>query len=284
MDNQIFSKATIVNNLAKIITLAEVYDKGKRVAFVKGNREISKENVNAKKKSLRAFGVLVPIMYVSGRKAIADGCSIVGLDGKEIPSEEAGDHIVIIDGQHRFMAAITDNTVNPEEIYMFESWSSENTIALLSEANIEMNKWKGKNFVDGAVLILPDEELLSRIKELTDRKYPLSTASKIYCFNMDITTAVLAACMKGEGIDAEYDLVRAEKFLAVARSKFEEKFIAKRYLIDAVIKLVSGGSTPYEKVFAAIDKLSVNDVKNIIEAKTDVTKIKDIIKSHIETA
>ena len=41
-------------------------------------------------------------------------------DGKPISSEEADKYIVIVDGQHRYTAAI-ENGVSDEEIYLFET-------------------------------------------------------------------------------------------------------------------------------------------------------------------
>ena len=40
------------------------------------------------------------------QKAVEDGCSLMTSDGKPISSEEADKYIVIVDGQHRYTAAI----------------------------------------------------------------------------------------------------------------------------------------------------------------------------------
>ena len=65
-------------------------------------------------------------MYVKGTKAVEDGCSLMTSKGDAIPSEEADKYIVIVDGQHRYTAAI-ENGVSDEEIYLFESYAKAST-------------------------------------------------------------------------------------------------------------------------------------------------------------
>ena len=50
----------------QIITLAELKEEGKRVAFIKGNRMVQEKNVNAKWASLREYGQCTPAVIIDG--------------------------------------------------------------------------------------------------------------------------------------------------------------------------------------------------------------------------
>ena len=135
----------------KIFTLKELQDSGRKIAFVKGNRDINIKNVESKKQSLTTFGGnIIPLMYVSGDKATADGCSLVDIDGNDIPAEIASEYIVILDGQHRIYSAIKNGLIYQN--HSFENYTDKNTKELLSEANIESSKWGSKDFIKGSVL------------------------------------------------------------------------------------------------------------------------------------
>ena len=92
------------------------------------------------KQSLTTFGGnIIPLMYVSGDKATADGCSLVDIDGNDIPAEKASEYIVIIDGQHRVIQPLRMVLIY-QKITLFENYTDKNTKELLSEANIESSK------------------------------------------------------------------------------------------------------------------------------------------------
>ena len=129
-----------------ISTLKDIKNASINVCFIQGNRQVSNKNVKSKTASIDKYGILVPLMYVKGTKAVKDGCSLMTSDGKPIPSEEADKYIVIVDGQHRYSAAI-EKSVSDEEIYLFESYAKASTKELLAEANVEVEKWKGEDYI-----------------------------------------------------------------------------------------------------------------------------------------
>ena len=89
------------------ITLAELKEEGKRVAFIKGNRMVQEKNVNAKWASLREFGQIVPAIMVDGEEVLAMELEIVDAEtGKPVAPEDYGNYVVILDGQHRYTAYI----------------------------------------------------------------------------------------------------------------------------------------------------------------------------------
>ena len=58
----------------QIITLAELKEEGKRVAFIKGNRMVQEKNVNAKWASLREYGQCTPAVIIDGGEVRDRGC------------------------------------------------------------------------------------------------------------------------------------------------------------------------------------------------------------------
>ena len=82
---------------------------GKVVAFVKGNRNVNRKNIRSKKRTLKDYhGNMTPLLYVDGIKAVTDGCTLCHPENvnKVIPNSEAEKCIVILDGQHRYLAAL----------------------------------------------------------------------------------------------------------------------------------------------------------------------------------
>ena len=88
--------------------------------------------------------------------------------------------------------------------------------------------------------------------------------------------------MQGKDAREGYNLDRAEYFLEKARVKFEDNFIGKRYLITAVSDLSSNEG--YKKVCDALLKLSANNVKRILEEKSDekIALIKTLLQNLLE--
>lgn len=260
-----------------ISTLKDIKNESINVCFIQGNRQVSNKNVKSKTASIEQYGIIVPLMYVKGTKAVEDGCSLMTSDGKPIPSEEADKFIVIVDGQHRYTAAI-EKGVSDEEIYLFESFAKATTKELLAEANVEVEKWTGSAYIAGAALAKPEDELMQFANSLSLRKFPISTISLILCWDKHtFTSRKLSRLMRGESVEIEYDLERANAFLN-AMSNFEDAFVAKNYAINVVISLSS--KLGYDKVYSAISKIPEVTIKRI-EGVTGEENIKSLFKDAI---
>lgn len=253
-----------------IRSLASLEAEGFSVAFVAGNRSINEKNIKSKKGSFDEFKCnLVPLLYVSGEKAVKDGCTIVDSStGKDIEKAKADSYIVVLDGQHRFTAAM-ECELPHDRIYLFEDYSGADTKKLLATSNVDSFPWNASDFIGGAVLFNPENEMAKFAKELTDLDYPSSTISHILCFKGGkITKRQYAKIMQGEKVEIdECDIERGKLFLKSARTKFKDEFIGKRYLITVVESLsIKNG---YLNVFKAIEALDERDVKRILAAKSD---------------
>jgi hypothetical protein len=269
--------------MIQIVTLKDLQDEGKKIAFIKGNRSINKSNVNAKAKSFSKCGCnFVPLMYVSGSKAINEGLELVTTDNQPIGKDEADDYIVIIDGQHRFKA-FQQAQLDPSKLYLFEAYADKPTLTLLSVANVEAKTWSPAEYLVGASISNKDNELLQACNELQVKGFNLPTISKIYTWNGGLTKSKLACLMQGKEINITYDLERGNKFVKAALSQFSAKFVTKRYLIDAVIDLSSQSGV--DTVLTALSNLSKEEVEQITDAKSSdkPSVIKDVLSSHITT-
>lgn len=260
-----------------ISTLKDIKNEGVNVCFVKGNRQVSNKNMRSKTASICKYGILVPLMYVKGTKAVEDGCSLMTSDRKPISNEEADKYIVIVDGQHRYSAAI-EKSVSDEEIYLFESYAKASTQELLAEANVEVEKWKGEDYIAGATLAKPENELLQFANSLSLRGFPISTISLILCWDKhQFTSRKLSKLMKGETVNIDSNFERAEAFLD-AMDRFTDKFVAKNYAINVVIDLSS--EMGYKLVCAAIAKIPRATVKRI-EGQTGEENVKSLFREAI---
>jgi hypothetical protein len=260
-----------------ISTLKDIKSESINVCFVKGNRQVSNKNVKSKAASIDKYGIIIPLMYVKGEKAVEDGCELVTSDGEPIPCEEADKYIVIIDGQNRYTAAIKSG-VSDEEIRLFENYVDATTKELLAEANIEVEKWKGEDYIAGATLAKPENELLQFANNLSLKKFPISTISLILCWEKHkFTSPKLSKLMKGETVNIDYNIERAKTFLN-AMSKFADKFIAKNYAINVVINLSS--EMGYRPVCEALSKIPEATVQRI-EGITGEENVKSFLKDAI---
>ena len=109
----------------KINSLSELLQSGKKIAFIKGNRKVNSKNVKSKKTSFEKFKMnLIPLMYVPGEKAIADGCTLINAKTEEeISPDKASEYIAIVDGQHRITAALESEMSN-DYLFLFECYCS----------------------------------------------------------------------------------------------------------------------------------------------------------------
>ena len=166
-----------------IFSLSELLKSGKKVAFIKGNRQVNNKNVKSKKTSFVKFGMnLIPLMYVSGEKAIADGCTLIDAKtGAEIDAEQAQEYIAIVDGQHRLTAAMEDE-LSEDNVYLFECYSAANTKELVASTNIDSNPWDGRDYAYSAVMFNKESKLAKMANELAEAGYAISTIGMILYF------------------------------------------------------------------------------------------------------
>lgn len=269
-----------------ICSLKSLKERNLEVAFIAENRSFENtKNIESKKNSFEIFKCnLVPLMFVKGRKAIEDGCTLINPISKEaIDSSRADSYVAIIDGQHRYMAAINSN-LSEEDIFLYESYCKADTKKMLCEANVDSFPWNGADFIKGATSVKTVNPIAIKAKELSDLDYSLTTISEILCFNSNSLKREHYSKMmtKSDLKIRNIDLERANLFLEAARSKFDDDFLKKHYLIRVVISLSTGYG--YKTVFKAIQELSDKQVNSILNAKCHEKEnlIKEILEEYLK--
>lgn len=266
-----------------IMTLSELINSGVKVAFLAENRKVNKTNLKNKADSLKMTGGnLVPLMYVTAEKAINDGRIVVDAQtGEQVTLEMAKDYIVILDGQHRYTAAIA-NGIDPSNIYLFEAYLDLPTLTLVSVANIDTNKWKGGDFAHGAGMANPENAGLKLIQKLTDQGIPLNTVSLMTTFTTSVTSAKLAKIMAGEKVGFSVNEERCNQIFSVLKEKFSEKldYLKHRYIWTAIVNLSTDAG--WQPVYNALKELTANEVTIILGSKGDNTELcAETIERHL---
>lgn len=285
----------------KIFTLADVKAEDKAIAFVRGNRDIAAKNKNSKKSSLTRCGMnLVPMLLVEGKKAVEDGCKLMNPDGNKIPDNAADSYYVVVDGQHRYTAAMElkkdaeNKEVKPaitdEQLYFYLDYSGRNTKDLLSITNIESAKWAATDYAKGAVLLNPADELIQFVYEYAQKKMPISVIS-IYLYGKKDTlqNKHLAASLSSGKLDIkpEARLEFAKAILPRLQKLFESGFYKTRYCADAINDALNlNGTKNYQVVIDVLKKLEYRDLEEVgnLKGEEAQNKLYEILKDKINSA
>ena len=146
----------------------------KNIAFVDGNRAINKNNVKKHVESFKKFGTnLVPLLYVEATEV--EGRTLYDAEtGEVVAPEDYPNYWVILDGQHRYKAAVelaasedangfTLDALKWEKVEMKESLTFDD---YLIEVNTRTQPWKGADYICGCVLQHPENEAVQFAQEL----------------------------------------------------------------------------------------------------------------------
>ena len=147
----------------------------KKVAFVDGNRAINPNNVAKHVESLKEFGRnLVPLLYVDAIE-IKDRNLCDAVSNAQVSKDDYPNYIVVLDGQHRFMAACELANSDAAEGFTIDALKWEKVELgdksfedILIEVNTRTQPWKGSDYINGCILHDPNNEVLRFAKELTD--------------------------------------------------------------------------------------------------------------------
>lgn len=264
----------------QLCSLANLEESGKKVAFILGNRPTSKKNLKQKEDSLKEFEMnLTPLVYINGEEVLRTGDGQVHLanptTGEQIKDEDASNYVVIIDGQHRYEAANSLN-LDHNNIILMKDYSGIGAQNLITRINNETCPWIASEWAFGAHMFYPDNEVATFASRLAKEGFKSTTIGLILYFRKGVLgKKAFSDIMNGGNAEEGYNIERADAFLAVARDKFEDKFIMKRYLIDVVSDLSKDRG--YKPVLNAIDKLTKDNVKKITNSKSD--DVENVIRS-----
>lgn len=249
------------------------------VAFIEGNRNISTNNVKKMKDSLKEFGKnLMPMVYIKADDARLDGRKLKdAVDGTTVEEDNRASYIVVLDGQHRFTAAVKmeEEGFDTSKLLWKELKLDKNKT--IEEALIEINSvgqmWKGTDYISGLALRQPENEIVQFAKELSDFGVSAKTINKYLLFEDKFSWA-----KPDWGIIKEKaDLDRAKKIWDVVK-QFPDKVNKESIIIDYIMK--AGGINHWE------DELKkVADVHEELDTKLRNLKVKaakELLRKELE--
>lgn len=239
-----------------------------KVAFIKSNRSVKKDdsNTKSKMKSIEDKGILMPVTWVTVERALQEGLEVVDKDDKEVTE---GDYKVIIDGQHRIMAAISLNEKleggYTKDIPMQEYTEDLPIMKWLSEVNIQSVPWKGTDFVSGAASVKSDDEVVKFAMELKAKGFKVTQISWILTFTeKNITKDDFVDIMNGRTVDWKSKGVNIDTAKAYLEAM---KDMDKKMNYSGMFKVINTVCSNYDltksDVFELISSLSDGIVKSI---------------------
>lgn len=246
----------------------------KRIAFVDGNRAINENNVEKHVESLKEFSKnLVPLLYVDatevGNRKIFDA-----ITDEEVKPEQYGDYNVVLDGQHRFKAALRLADSDEANGFTLDNLKWEKVDLngksfedILIEVNTRTQPWKGADYINGCILHEPDNEVFRFAKELTDLGISAKTVNKYLFFDDRMSWA---AVMSDSSKLKDADLVRAKEIWDVVK-KFPERIRKRSTIIDYVKD--TGGKSYWQVELDKIKALTDRQRKSF--ESTPVSKLKE---------
>ena len=248
----------------------------RNVAFAKGiNRAINLGNVEKILAMMKVKGYRKAemVQVVKAEDVITTGdIRLVDINGQDINPEDAAKYFLVLDGQHRTIAASLYNewaAENGEEAINVpaievELQGNETIAEYINEINITKKEWTTPDYVRGAANINPDNEFLQRYNELIKSEknpdgYPISTLNLIFISKSDFSLLCSGKDEKGKKVKKPiipaYNMEIGNKFIQICKDKgFDDKDIAKRYLSNQFnnIKTITGDVKEAVKIFQSI--------------------------------
>ena len=241
-----------------------------KIAFVEGNRAINKNNVRRHIESLKKFGRnLVPLLYVEAEEV--KGHTLYDAVSEErtvIKPEDYKDYWVILDGQHRYKAAV--ELANSEEANGFTldalTWqkvqlNGRSFEDVMIEVNTRTTPWKGSDYICGCILHEPENEAFQFANSLINLGVSGKTVAKYLFFKDKFKWSEAMA-------DAEKmksaDVSRAKKIWEVVK-RFPQNMQNKSIIIDYVID--KGGTRHWDVELKKIDALTDEQKRSFEKSK-----------------
>lgn len=245
----------------------------KKVAFVDGNRAINPNNVAKHVESLKEFGRnLIPLLYVDAIE-IKDRNLCDAVSNVQVSQEDYPNYIVVLDGQHRYMAAWELANSDEAEGFTLDALKWEKVELggksfedILIEVNTRTQPWKGSDYINGCILHDPNNEVLRFAKELTDIGVSAKTVNKYLFFDDRMSWA---AVMSDASKMKEADLGRA-KAIWNEVTKFPQRIKTRSIIIDFIKE--KGGVNHWQEELEKVKKITSRQRNSLESVK--VTELK----------
>ena len=250
-------------------------DTKRKMAFVKGNRPTNSDEVLRKSNSYRVYGQLSPITVAKGEDVLRSGGHLTDVDGKDIPDEQAQNYYAVLDGQHRLQAFRDfDHAMN--NIVIMESLNTHvSVMKQIAEMNIRTTVWKGTDYMAGPAMTLKEPNaVFDFAMYLRSKGFPLATIS-LWCIGKNsLKPSKLIRYIGARNLDETFDntvwLSRSQKWYEAAEMKFDNTFLAKKYLINHIIDEYHNAEDPTAftaQMVERINNLTEEQAKEIMNPK-----------------
>lgn len=214
-----------------------------KVAFLEGNRMINPSNVKKHRESLKTFKRnLMPIIWVTPQDA--DKYTLLDAEtGQEIKPEDRNNYEkVIIDGQHRYKAAM-ELIDSGEEINLeyqkLEIKEGDSLADILREINVTFYKWNGTQYIrywnmaDNAHKYRDYTEIFKFADEMATEGLTAKTVNKILFFNEKFSWGKIQDTEKLNTAKENFD--RAKEIWQMWKGYKDTPIYTKSYLIDEIL-------------------------------------------------
>lgn len=286
-------------------------DEKREAAFARGiNRSANLDNVKKIFANMKIKGYRkAELVQIIKAEEVPEDIILVDRNGNEIDRKDAHKYFLVLDGQHRTLAASMYNdwllengneTIEVPAIYA-ELQAGETISEYINDLSITKLQWDITDYVQGAANVNPENQLLQRYNELIKSKknpdgYPLSTLNRIYCDNPkalrkeDLSLLCAGKTEKGARkklpIIPAHNLNIGNRFIDLCKERgFDDSAIARRYLSEQLsnIRTTTGNVEDAFKVFDAItdnDKTVMYTEKQKISEERVISQF-ELIKQRV---
>lgn len=233
----------------------EVTVKKYKVAFVKNNRPINKKKVDGFISIIanNKYEKIMPIIAVTATYAIEHGYEVRDADGNKITKENAGDYIVILDGQHRTLAFLMCCLTEPRTVPNTHIRDGIDIGQYLVDINDVGTSWNQKDRFAVAALVTTDE-LAHEIADRISEGFNPTTPALIY-IGKKISAKQVKVLLRGEKWtlpeEHKLDIPRGNKFIQLCKeANMSVKYITNRYFITGFNALAArkGDKAAFEQL------------------------------------
>lgn len=284
------NKNNVINSNNEVMQNNEVTINAevKKVAFVGGNRAINKNNVKRQLASLKKFHRnITPLLYVEAGEIEGYRIYEAGTDNQIAPCDFS-DYIVILDGQHRFMAA--KQLASSEDAGGFTLddllWQrielkDDSFTDILTEVNTVTTKWSGADYISGCIFQNPNDAILQFANELTHLGVPSKTVNK-YLFLKEKFSWAKVMKTEDENVRSQLfsnsnaDLDRAKEIWDFVKT-FPENVITTSVVIDYILS--KGGTRYWRNEFENMKTLKNKEQLKDLKGKKLVAKFEEMMNN-----
>ena len=269
-----------------------------KFAFLLGNRKV---NENKLLKAIRKAGqVLLPIYGVYYRDIKDQDIVLVDARSGDTIEDPADDTFVVLDGQHRTVCALrlfkeSQASQASEDSSLCESFCSYiyanildaeekpeiNLISRVMELGTPSQSWKASDFISSAHARKEDDQLITTINYFKELGFSISNTSRLLFFDHKVLTSdTLTKYANGE--DYLTSDANCERGLGIYRMLkgvgFSDKFISKRYMMDAIIKRNNKGElNTFLNAISMLRPETVKEIENLKPVDYDNGKIQELV-------